>query len=94
MQKVCLYLEELAQVQHRPDAQQTELTDVVDTDIPLLRLPPARPYEYLFNAGVSVVMRRPDRPYSAILSRVWGMQAVFESVTLLIHYAQWRGLNL
>lgn len=56
MQKVCLYLEELALVQHRPDAPQTELTDVVVTDISLLRLPPVRPYEYLLHARVSAVM--------------------------------------
>lgn len=60
MQKVCLYLEKLASVQHRPDAPQTEPTDVVVTDISLLRLPPARPYEYLLNAGESAVMRLPQ----------------------------------
>lgn len=65
MQKVCLYLEELASVQHRPDAPQTELTDAVVTDISALRLPPVRPYEYLPNAGVSAVMLLPL--YSAIL---------------------------
>lgn len=47
MQKVCLYLEKLASVQHRPDALQTQLTDVLVTDISLLRLPPVWPYEYL-----------------------------------------------
>lgn len=60
MQKVCLYLEILAAVQNRPDAPQTELTDVVVTDISLLRLPPVQPYEYLLNAGVSAVMRLPQ----------------------------------
>lgn len=53
MQKVCLYLEELASVQHGPDAPQTEVTDAAVTDISLLRLPPVRPYEYLLNAGVN-----------------------------------------
>lgn len=45
MQKVSLYLEKLALVQHGPDVPQTELTDVVVTDISLLRLPNAQPYE-------------------------------------------------
>lgn len=44
--KVCLYLEELALVQHRPDARQSEPTDVAVTDISPLRLPPVRPHEY------------------------------------------------
>lgn len=62
MQKVCLYLEELALVQHRPDARQTELTDAVVTDISLLRLPPVlvRPYEYLVNAEVPSFVRHPQ----------------------------------
>ena len=80
MQKVCLYLEELASVQHGPDAEQTELTDVTVTDISLLRLPPARPYEYLLNAREPALMRIHDRPYSAMLY-ISGMLAVFESVT-------------
>lgn len=41
-----------------------ELTDVVVTDISLLRLPPARPYEYLLNAGVSAVMQVPQSTVS------------------------------
>jgi len=58
--KVCLYFEKLALVQHRPDAPQTELTEVVVTDISLLKLPPARPYEYLLSAEMSAVMRHPQ----------------------------------
>lgn len=67
MQKVCLYLEKLASVQHRPDAPQTELTDVVVTDISLFRLPPVRPYEYLLNAGESAVMWPPQSTVFCIL---------------------------
>lgn len=60
MQRICLYLEELARVQNGPDARRTELTDVVVTDISPLRLPPARPYEYLPNAGESAVLQLPQ----------------------------------
>lgn len=60
MQKVCLYLEKLASVQHRPDAPQTELTDVVVTYISLFRLPPVRPYEYLLHVEAQAAMGLPQ----------------------------------
>lgn len=44
--KICPYLEELALVQHGPDARQSELTNVAVTDISPLRLPPVQPHEY------------------------------------------------
>lgn len=52
-----LYLEELAWVQRRPAAPQTELTDVAVTDISLLTLPHARPYEYLRSGEEPAVMQ-------------------------------------
>lgn len=67
MQRVCLYFQKLALVQHRPAAPQTELTDVVVTDISPLRLPPVRPYEYLPNARVSVETLLRNPLYPAIL---------------------------
>lgn len=89
MQKVCLYLEKLALVQHRPDARQSELTDVVVTDISLLRLPPAlvRPYEYLVNAEVPSLVRLPQ---TTVFCHT-GFLAQFESVTLIIHFSHREG---
>lgn len=85
MQKVCLYLEKLALVQHRPDARQSELTDVVVTDISLLRLPPAlvRPYEYLVPSLVRL-------PQTTVFCHT-GFLAQFESVTLIIHFSYREG---
>lgn len=88
MQKVCLYLEKLASVQHRPDALQSELTDVVVTDISPLRLPPVRPYEYLLNVGPSVVMWFPQPTVFCHIVPYIGNAASADSVTLIIHYAQ------
>lgn len=89
MQKVCLYLEKLALVQHRPDARQSELTDVVVTDISLLRLPPAlvRPYEYLVNAEVPSLVRLPQ---TTVFCHT-GFLAQFESVTLISHFSYREG---
>lgn len=88
MQKVCLYLEELASVQRGPAAPQTEPTDVVVTDISLLRLPPVRPYEYLQKCW-NVCCKAATAIDRILPCCIWGVLAVFESVTLIIHYAQW-----
>lgn len=70
--KVCLYSEELAWGQYRPAAPQTELTDVVVTDISLLTLPHARPYEYLLSVAQPAVMQ------FCVLYLGWGTLLVFQ----------------
>lgn len=63
-----------------------KLTDVVVTDISLLRLPPVRPDERLLEAGAPDVMHLTQLTLSCHI--VYRGLAVFESATLIIHCAQ------
>ena len=58
--KKILYFKKLALVQHRPDVLQTELTDVMVTDISLPRFPPVQPYEYVVDAEMSAATPHPQ----------------------------------
>lgn len=75
-----LYLEELAWVQYWPAAPQTELTDVVVTDISLLTLPHARPYEYLPSGEEPAVMQCFSTTDRVLSYPGWGMLVGFQSL--------------